>query len=129
MVNFRQILLCTAPCNRCFCFDIFTARKPGLEQGNVFTPVCHSVHRGSWLPSMHHRSHNQGGLPPWGSASREGLHRGGSASRRGWADPPLHHGILWETVNKRAVRILLVYAFLLKRCLDYCFHFSTSEFN
>ena len=25
---------------------IFTARKRSLGQGNVFTPVCHSVHRG-----------------------------------------------------------------------------------
>ena len=30
---------------------IFTARKRSLEQGNIFTPVCHSVHRGGrvWL--------------------------------------------------------------------------------
>ena len=27
---------------------IFTARKRSLEQGNIFTPVCHSVHRGVW---------------------------------------------------------------------------------
>ena len=26
--------------------DIFTARKRSLGQGNIFTPVCHSVHRG-----------------------------------------------------------------------------------
>ena len=25
---------------------IFTARKRSLGQGNIFTPVCHSVHRG-----------------------------------------------------------------------------------
>ena len=36
-----------------------TACKQSLGQGNVFTPVCHSVHRGwlpgkwDWLPSMH----------------------------------------------------------------------------
>ena len=24
----------------------FTARKRSLGQGNIFTPVCHSVHRG-----------------------------------------------------------------------------------
>ena len=31
---------------------IFTARKRSLGQGNIFTPVCHSVHRGGghvWL--------------------------------------------------------------------------------
>ena len=26
--------------------SIITARKRSLEQGNIFTPVCHSVHRG-----------------------------------------------------------------------------------
>ena len=41
---------------------------------------------------MHHRSHDQGGL----------------YSGRAWADTPLPiHGILRDTVNKRAVRILL----------------------
>ena len=29
-----------------FCI-IFTARKRSLGQGNIFTPVCHSVHRGA----------------------------------------------------------------------------------
>ena len=34
-------------------FDmIITARKLSLGQGNIFTSVCHSVHRG-WYPSMH----------------------------------------------------------------------------
>ena len=26
-------------------FKVVTARKPSLGQGNIFTPVCHSVHR------------------------------------------------------------------------------------
>ena len=30
---------------------VFTARKRSLGQGNVFTPVCHSVHRGVGLPN------------------------------------------------------------------------------
>ena len=30
--------------------QIITARKRSLGQGNIFTPVCHSVHRGcAWL--------------------------------------------------------------------------------
>ena len=29
---------------------IITARKRSLGQGNIFTPVCHSVHRGWGLP-------------------------------------------------------------------------------
>ena len=28
------------------CHHIITARKRSLGQGNIFTPVCHSVHRG-----------------------------------------------------------------------------------
>ena len=30
---------------------LFTARKRNLGQGNVFTPVCHSVHRGRCIPA------------------------------------------------------------------------------
>ena len=65
---------------------VITARKRSFGQGNVFTPSCHSVHRGGshWLPSMHHQSDDQGqsplgGLHPRGSAFKEGLHPGGSA--------------------------------------------------
>ena len=57
--------------------SIFTTYKQGLEQGNVFTPVCHSIHSGGWLPSMHHWSHHWGDdLHLVGSASG-GLHLGG----------------------------------------------------
>ena len=68
-----------------------------LGQGNVFTSVCDSVHiyRG-WLPRMHHRLHDQGGLHPQGSASNGiciqmglppgGLHRKGE----GWPNLPPH---------------------------------------
>ena len=45
-----------------------------------FTPVCHSVHwvggGGVRLPSLHHRSHDQGGLHRGGSESGGGLHSG-----------------------------------------------------
>ena len=33
------------PQSSTFC-EIFTARKRSLGQGNIFTPVCHSVHQG-----------------------------------------------------------------------------------
>ena len=46
------------------------------RQGNVFTPVCDSVHREGLCPSIHHRSHDQGGLCPGVSLS-EGLCPGG----------------------------------------------------
>ena len=49
-----------------------------------------------------------GGLHPGGPASREGLHPGGFASGGSGQTPPPHQ-ILWDTVNERAVRILLEY--------------------
>ena len=84
------------------------------------TSVSHSVQGGDGFPSMHYRSHDwgvclQGGLHP----GKGGLHprgrgsasRGeGSASGRGvgQTSPPSEiHGILRNTVNKRAIRILL----------------------
>ena len=29
--------------------NLVTARKRSLGQGNIFTPVCHSVHEGEYL--------------------------------------------------------------------------------
>ena len=66
---------------------VITARKQSLGQRNIFTGMCHFFSRGgggSWLPSMHLRSHDQGGLSPMGG----GLHAGG------WADPPQD---TWDT--------------------------------
>ena len=62
----------------CYHSTLVTARKRSLGQGNVFTPVCHSVHGG-------------------GVCIQRGL---------GLGRPP-SHGILWDTINKRVVRILL----------------------
>ena len=51
----------------------FTVHKRSC--GKVMFYSCLSVHRGGggWLPSMHHSSHDQGGLHPGGG---------------GWPDPP-----------------------------------------
>ena len=40
--GFQKVFICYRP-------------QTKLQEGNVFTPVCHSVHRGVWLPTM-----------PWG---------------------------------------------------------------
>ena len=64
---------------------IITAGKESFGQGNVFTPVCHSVHGGAGVR-----------LPQvtwWGSAYRrdlspDGLPRGKRWGGGGWADPP-----------------------------------------
>ena len=50
---------------------LFTDRKRSLGQGDVFTPVCHSVHGEGWLPNMHHWSHD------WGVCIQGALHLGG----------------------------------------------------
>ena len=52
---------------------IFTARKRSLGQGNIFAPVCHSVHRGGCFLLG-------GVLPPGG---RGGASSGGGAFSRG----------------------------------------------
>ena len=74
--------------------SVIVARKRSLEQGNVFTLMCHSVHgRGSVLG---------------GSTSRgvciQGVYLGGEGKL---GRPPEIHEILRDTVNRRAVRILL----------------------
>ena len=44
---------------------IFTARKRSLGQGNIFAPVCHSVHRrGAWAGTPLGRYTPQAGTPP-----------------------------------------------------------------
>ena len=59
-----------------FLFDsvhMFTARKRSLGQGNVFTPVCHSVHR--WeggLPNPLWMQTPRVGQTPWMQTSRVG---------------------------------------------------------
>ena len=73
--------------------SVITARKRSLGQGNVFTRMCHSIHRGEEVCLG--RVYLKGGLPPGGLDPGE-LGR-----------PPEIHEILRDTVNKRAVRILL----------------------
>ena len=49
----------------------------------------------------------QGGLPSGGSTSRRVCLQGGLHLVEGLGRPPEIHGLLWDTVNKWAVRILL----------------------
>ena len=72
-----------------------------LPQGNVFTPVYHSVHRGVSVSGHGGLLHPPGQTPP--------------RAENPWADPPGRHPLrrhplrsaCWDTVNKRSVRILL----------------------
>ena len=85
-----------------------------LGQGNILHKhVILSMGKGrsrGWLPSMHHNSQDWGDLPRGGVClqggiclQEGGLHPGGI----GQTTPHEIHGILRDTVNKQAVRILL----------------------
>ena len=76
------------------CASIFTARKQSLGQGNVFTPVCHSVHR-------------RGGVcPPPRMCTPPDAHPPGCRPPPGMQSPPPPPDTS-DTVNKRAIRVLL----------------------
>ena len=97
---------------------VFIARKRSLGQGNVFTPVCHSVHRrGS---AFRGDLHPEGGLHPGGSASIGGSASKGGLHRRLGGGSRTPHWILWDTVNERTVRILLE-CILVEAILFTCF--------
>ena len=72
-------------------FYIFTAHTWSLGQVNIFTPVCVILFGG--VASQHASQVTWLG----------GLLTGGLAE----PPTPVIHGILWDTVNKRVVRILL----------------------
>ena len=91
-INLEQtfFLLCTS--------NFITARKRSLGEGNIFTSVCHSFCLGgvgfrACITGHMTRGSAQHPLPGCRPSS-----------------PPAEiHGILWETVNKQAVRIRLEY--------------------
>ena len=49
---------------RCHFIMIITARKRSLGQGNIFAPVCHSVHRGGTWAGNPQQVYPQAGTPP-----------------------------------------------------------------
>ena len=73
---------------------IFTACKQSLGQGNVFTPICDSVHGGVSAP-LHAGIHTPLGRHPLG--------------RHPQGDTPYPLRILKDMVNKQMVHILLEY--------------------
>ena len=101
---------------------LVTACKRSLGQGNVFTLVCHSVHRWVGFPACitGHMTRGvcigggsafggvclQGGLHTRGSASGGSSTSRGSLHARGFGRPPIV-GILQDAVNRRTGRILL----------------------
>ena len=114
-----------------------------LRQGNVFTPVCHSVHRGCLTDTP-----GQTAPPPWQTAlGRHPLDRPRRQTPPGqtvpgqtppWAETPRQtppsaqcmlgytplplYSACWDTVNKRAVRILLECILAFNRKSSYDMH-------
>ena len=83
-------------------FSIFTARKRSLVQDNIFTPVCHSVHRGGVPQCM------LGYHPPPRPATPPGADIPPGTRHPPWSrHTPQEQSMLGDTVNERAVRILL----------------------
>ena len=82
-------------------WSIFTARRRSLGQGNIFAPVCHSVHRGS--ASVHSQIPHTNPPPP-GADTPPGTRY--SPEQTPPSRPPMQC-MLGDTVNKRAVCILL----------------------
>ena len=60
--------------------SIFTARKRSLGQGNIFTPVCHSVHREAGCLVLG-ACHVRGGAWSGGGACSQGGVPGGDPHR------------------------------------------------
>ena len=66
---------------------IFNARKRSLGQGNVFTPVCHSVHRGEGGLSNPPMQIPQGWADPLDAEPPRCRPPGLGRPPAGWADP------------------------------------------
>ena len=67
---------------------IFTARKRSLGQGNIFTPVCHSVHRGACMVAL-------GGLCMVAPGGMHGCSGGACMVLFGGGMPGGMHGFIW----------------------------------
>ena len=97
---------------------IITACKRSVGQGNVFPPVCDSVHRGEGVSApLHAGIHPQTDThTPWTQIPLGYIHTHLGHTHPGhillletltpWTHPS-PSGVLRDTVNKRAVRILL----------------------
>ena len=106
--KFRRILLSdfTYPIT----FRIFTARKRSLGQGNVLTPVCHSVYTGEGVSLQGGLHLGEGSLHPGGTSAYTGVcPQGGrgSASRGVYNGGDLSNPNSPLQLEKRVVCILL----------------------
>ena len=90
-MSIYHCILCCVKSSVMIVANYFTARKRSLGKGNVFTLVCHSVHR--VLPTEGGESAYRVALPLEGSLPTEG--RGLPAEGEGgWADPADPEGTL-----------------------------------
>ena len=77
------------------CSVLVTARKRSLGQGNIFTPVCYSVHGGStWAGTPHGRHTPLAGILPWAGTPRlAATHPWAGTPPPAGTPPAMHAGI------------------------------------
>ena len=84
--------------------------KRSLGQGNIFTIVCHSVHRGACVPHTPQARTSPSGThttPPGHACPSPGHTHALLGTHSLWAHTPPPWRILQDVVNERTVRILL----------------------
>ena len=86
--------------------SIITARKRKLEQGNIFAPVCHSVHRGLSVPGGCLPAPGGGGVCSWEELGPRGVLGAdpppGTATAAGGTHPTGMHSCLARLLRKTA---------------------------
>ena len=76
-------------------------RKPRLGQGNIFAPVCHSVHRGStWVGTPPDRYTPQGQVHPLAGTHPGAVHAGRYGQQAGGTHPTGMHSCLDSRFRK-----------------------------
>ena len=99
--------------------SIIAARKRSLGQGNIFAPVCHSVHRGEYLtppwsrhppgtrytPWSRHPPHPRDQVHPWEQTPQDQVHPPDQVHPLGSRPPPSRHPpqhrACWEIQSTR----------------------------
>ena len=91
---------------------VITVRKRSLGQGNIFAPVCHSVHGGStWAgtPPGRYSPLPPAGTPPGRCTPRAGTPPWAGTPPAPWAgtspqagNPPAMHAGIWSTSGRYA---------------------------
>ena len=112
------VCVCARAVRVCVFNTIFTTRKQSLGQGNIFTPVCHSVHRGEVLDQVSPRTRYTplDQVHPPGTRYTPGTRYPPGTRYTPWDQvhppgtryTPLGPGTLWEKVHPPGKRYTLL---------------------